>query len=83
MAYLGIGYQGNDPEFLQEQIAIHSQWLKGDRLPRQYGNGFIVMYDSNTAQEFAKKCIESAPDNSIVLYKMDRTIQIQPSGNYQ
>ena len=75
MAYLGIGYTGNDPEFLKDLVNKHMSWLKGDRLPRFLGDSFIVLYDSNTAREFAKKCKDSSDNNSIILYTMNRTQQ--------
>jgi hypothetical protein len=50
-------------------------WLKGDRLPRFFGDSFIVLYDSNTAREFAKKCKEASDDdNVIVVYPMDKPV---------
>jgi hypothetical protein len=76
MAYLGIGYTGEDSEFLKKQIENHMSWLKGDRLPRFFGNSFIVLYDSNTAREFAKKCQIAANEDTIVLFTMDRASQI-------
>ncbi|NLE03077.1 MAG: hypothetical protein GX640_24670 [Fibrobacter sp.] len=72
MAYLGIGYTGSKPDFLREFVKEHINWLKADRLPRFFGDGFIVLYDSNTAREFAKKCKNAAEENSIVIYPMDR-----------
>jgi hypothetical protein len=72
MAYLGIGYTGNEPDFLKNQVNKYNDWLKGDRLPHFYGNSFVVLYDSNTAREFARKCKDSAEQNTIVLYSMNR-----------
>ena len=74
MAYLGIGYSGSEPEFLREQVNRNLNWLKGDRLPRFYGESFIVLYDSNTARELAKKLIDAAEENSITIYQMDRPL---------
>jgi hypothetical protein len=74
MAYLGIGYTGTQPAFLQEFVGRHAAWLKGDRMPRFFGDAFVVLYDSNTAREFAKKCKDAAEKNSITLYQMDRPI---------
>ena len=72
MAYLGIGYSGQKASFLREQVNKQIAWLKGDRLPRFFGDDFIVLYDSNTAREFAKKCINSDKDNSIQIYTMEK-----------
>jgi hypothetical protein len=72
MAYLGIGYSGSNPAFLRDLVNEHIDWLKGDRLPRFFGDAFIVLYDSNTAREFAKKCYDSSEKNSIVIYQMNR-----------
>lgn len=72
MAYLGIGYSGSNSLFLREQVNLHISWLKGDRLPRLFGDAFLVLYDSNTAREFAKKCKNAAEENSITIYSMDR-----------
>lgn len=74
MAYIGLGYSGPQPDFLREFVRRHTAWLKGDRMPRFFGDGFIVLYDSNTAREFAKKCKDAAEKNSITLYPMDRPI---------
>ena len=68
MAYLGIGYSGSDPLFLRDLVNKHICWLKGDRLPRFFGDGFLILYDSNTAREFAKKCKEAAPDSTAVAF---------------
>ncbi|HEX2959271.1 MAG TPA: hypothetical protein VHO70_20720 [Chitinispirillaceae bacterium] len=76
MAYLGIGYTGENTEFLKQQVEIHMSWLKGDRLPRFFGAAFIVLYDSNTAREFAKKCQNAAENDTIVLFTMERLSQI-------
>ena len=74
MAYIGLGYSGPQPAFLREFVEGHSAWLKGDRMPRFFGDSFIVLYDSNTAREFAKKCKDAAEKNSITLYPMDRPV---------
>ena len=74
MSYIGIGYSGEYPAFLRDFVGRHSAWLKGDRMPRFFGDGFVVLYDSNTAREFAKKCIEKAEKNSITIYPMERPI---------
>ena len=73
MAYIGIGYSGEDPEFLRDCAARHEAWLKGDRLPWFYGDSFVVLYDSNTAREFAKRCRDAAPGNAITIYTMERS----------
>lgn len=75
MAYLGLGYSGPQPAFLRDFVKEHTPWLKGDRMPRFFGDGFIVLYDSNTAREFAKKCSDAAEKNSITLYQMERPEQ--------
>jgi len=74
MAYIGLGYSGTQPGFLQDFVNKHSAWLKGDRMPRFFGDGFIVLYDSNTAREFAKKCRDAAEKNALTLYPMDRPV---------
>jgi hypothetical protein len=74
MAYIGIGYSGGQKEFLREQVSRHSAWLKGDRVPRFYGDGFVVLYDSNTAREFAGKCVDAAEKNAITIYPMERSL---------
>jgi hypothetical protein len=71
MAYLGIGYSGEKKSFLREQVNNRIDWLKGDRLPRFFGDDFIVLYDSNTAREFAKKCIDADGEDAIQIYTMD------------
>jgi len=71
MAYLGIGYSGEKESFLRDQVNKRIDWLKGDRLPRFFGDDFIVLYDSNTAREFAKKCIDADDEDTIQLYTMD------------
>jgi hypothetical protein len=75
MAYIGIGYTGEEATFLREFVARHSAWLHGDRVPRFFGESFVVLYDSNTAREFAKKCLESAGKKAITIYPMERPIQ--------
>lgn len=75
MTYLGIGYSGPNNSFLRDLVNKHINWLKGDRLPRFFGDAFVVLYDSNTAREFAKKCKDASDDeNSIMVYPMDRPI---------
>jgi hypothetical protein len=73
MAYLGIGYSGPDQGFLREFVENHRDWLSGDRKPRFYGDGFLVLYDSNTAREFAHKCRKTKP-SAIVVYPMGRPV---------
>ena len=60
MTYLGISYSGPD-KFLRDLVNKHIHWLKGDRLP-VFLVTLIVLYDSNTAREFAKKCKEASDD---------------------
>lgn len=74
MAYLGIGYSGPETSFLRDLVNKHISWLKGDRLPRFFGDGFLIMYDSNTAREFAKKCKDAVNDNSITFFTMDKSV---------
>jgi hypothetical protein len=75
VAYIGIGYSGQKSLFLKEQVDKNIQWLKGDRMPRFFGDCFIVLYDSNTAREFAKKCTREAEENAIIVYPMQRPLQ--------
>ena len=74
MAYIGIGYSGEQPGFLRDLVGRHSAWLKGDRVPRFFGDSFVVLYDSNTAREFAKKCKDADEKYSITVYPMERPI---------
>jgi hypothetical protein len=75
MAYIGIGYMGTEPGFLKNLVEKNMAWLKGDRMPRLYGDSFAVLYDSNTAREFANKCKQTAPQNSITIYPMERPVE--------
>jgi hypothetical protein len=79
MAYLGIGYIGDQSDFLQDMVERHYAWLKGDRMPRFYGDRFIVLYDSNTAREFASKCLHTAADNAITIYPMEKPLDTNHS----
>ena len=72
MAYLGIGYSGPEASFLRAQVNKEIDWLKADRMPRFYGDDFIVLYDSNTAREFAKKCIAADADGAVHIYTMEK-----------
>jgi hypothetical protein len=72
MAYLGIGYEGSDPRFLRDRVEENLEWLKGDRVPRFFGDSFVVLYDSNTAREFAKKCRQAAEVRTLSVYPMGR-----------
>lgn len=81
MAYIGIGYSGDDPEFLINFVNMHINWLKGDRPPKFFGKCFLILYDSNTAREFAKKCIGAAPENTISIYPMSRPIDKRNTDN--
>jgi hypothetical protein len=60
---------------MQDFVKEHSAWLKGDRMPRFFGESFVVLYDSNTAREFVKKCRDAAEKNSITLFQMERPVQ--------
>jgi hypothetical protein len=75
MAYIGIGYSGSEPGVLRSLVERHMAWLKGDRAPRLFGDDFVVLYDSNTAREFAHKCMAAAPQDSIRVYPMDAPIE--------
>jgi hypothetical protein len=79
MAYIGIGNAGDNDLFLREQVNANMGWLKGDRLPHFFGDRFVVLYDSNTAREFVRKCLANAPENSLLVYPMDRPLDKQPS----
>jgi hypothetical protein len=74
MAFLGIGYTGSDESFLKYQVERHVQWLAGDRPPHFFGDRFLVMYDSNTAREFARKCAFEAAVGELQVYPMDRNL---------
>jgi hypothetical protein len=75
MAYIGIGYCGDETLFLRNQVEKNRKWLKGDRFPRFYGECFLVLYDSNTAREFAHKCELEAGKNHICIYPMERPVE--------
>jgi hypothetical protein len=75
MAYIGIGYCGDNISFLRDQVDKNSKWLKGDRVPRFFGNCFLVLYDSNTAREFAHKCELEARTSEIIIYPMGRPLE--------
>jgi hypothetical protein len=75
MSYLGIGYSGNKKNFLTDLVKEHRAWLSGDKNPRFFGDSFLVMYDSNTAREFAKMCRDADSDNGIVVYPMERPVK--------
>ncbi len=76
MAYLGIGYSGPKTTFyLRAFVEQHGLWLKGDRLPHFFGDDFVVLYDSNTAREFVRKCKSAAPRHSITVYSMSKPLQ--------
>ncbi len=75
MAYIGIGSSSDDPAFLQSMVEAHSDWLSGDRIPRFFGDRFLVLYDSNTAREFAKKCLQAAASGTITIYPMEHPLE--------
>lgn len=75
MGYLGIGYCGTREGFLKNLVNENLEWLSGDRNPRMFGDAFLVMYDSNTAREFAKICTDADDENNIVVYPMERQIK--------
>jgi hypothetical protein len=72
MSYLGIGYTGPTQSFLRDEVSKYMDWLKGDGLSRFFGDSFLVLYDSNTAREFAKKCKTDSGSDTITLYHMER-----------
>jgi hypothetical protein len=74
MAYIGIGYSGQDSNFLRNEVDKCLSWLQGDRRPCFFGNGFLVLYDSNTAREFARKCVDAAGPGEIAVYPMGRPL---------
>jgi hypothetical protein len=75
MAYIGIGYSGSDRSFLRNEVDKCLSWLHGDRRPYFYGDGFLVLYDSNTAREFARKCETEAGAGEISIYPMCRPLE--------
>lgn len=77
MAYIGIGYSGDDSDFLPNFVEQHRIWLQGDRLPKSFGKCFLILYDSNTAREFAKKCITAAQQDTISIFPMEKSIDIK------
>jgi hypothetical protein len=76
MAYIGIGYSGEDASFLQMMVDEHAAWLQGDRLPHLIGDRFLLLYDSNTAREFARKCFDRAQGKKISCYPVGRPIEL-------
>ena len=70
MSYIGISYNGTTEAFLRNQVDRYSNWLNGDRKPRFVNDSFVILYDSNTAREFVKKCTVDADKNSISVYTM-------------
>lgn len=74
MAYIGIGYSGRNNVFLRNEVDKYLSWLQGDRRPFFFGDGFLVLYDSNTAREFAKKCEDEAFAGEISVYTMGRPL---------
>lgn len=76
MAYIGIGYSGSDSDFLQNFVEYHRVWLNGDRQPKFFGKCFLLLYDSNTAREFIGKCLAEAPQDTISVYQMEKSADI-------
>ena len=72
MTYIGIGYTGNDPSFLRDIVERNLAWLKGDRLPRFFGDHFLMLYDSNTAREFVRKCRAELREGKLHVYPVGR-----------
>ena len=83
MSYIGIGYSGNDSDFLQDLVNQHRAWLRGDRQPKFFGKCFLIMYDSNTAREFARKCLAAAPQDTISIFPMEKPIDTGQIGDSQ
>jgi hypothetical protein len=81
MAYLGIGYSGESTDFLRNLVDTQMPWLKGDRVPHFFGERFLVLYDSNTAREFAKLCLMQAPEKTISIYPMEAALNWEPQRN--
>jgi len=80
MSYIGVGYTGTREKFLRQMVERHIEWLQGDRQPHFYGDSFIVLYDSNTAREFARRCAEASDQDSITIYPMGRPFEwLSPS----
>jgi hypothetical protein len=75
MSHLGIGYSGPKKGFLADLVNENKAWLRGDRNPRFFGDSFLVMYDSNTAREFAKRCMDADTENGIAVYPMERPLK--------
>ena len=76
MSYIGIGYSGTDSDFLQDIVNRHRAWLMGDRQPKFFGKCFLILYDSNTAREFVKKCLAAAPQDTISIFPIEKPIDI-------
>ncbi len=68
MAWLGVCYKGEQSNVLSNIIDKHKAWLKGDRMPKLYGDNFFVIYDSNTAREFIKKIKSENFSGKIIVY---------------
>lgn len=77
MAYIGIGYSGDNPDFLSDIVEQHRVWLQGDRQPKFFGKRFLMLYDSNTAREFAKKCLTATTKEFISIFPMEKAIDIK------
>ena len=79
MTYIGIGYTGQTPRFLRDMVEEYADWLQGDRVPRFFGDQFVLLYDSNTAREFARKCLDRAGDgHGVTVYPVDRPVEEWP-----
>lgn len=68
MAWIGVCYEGEDSGFLPSMVEKYQPWLKGDRIPRMFGENFIVIYDSNIAREFLKKIKTELKTGNIIAY---------------
>jgi hypothetical protein len=77
MSFIGIGYKGENAYFLRNKVQKYFSWLQGDRKPHFFGDGFLVLYDSNTAREFAKKCFEEANAGEITIYQMGDPLDLK------
>jgi hypothetical protein len=70
MAYLGIGYEGEDPDFFHARVRECDTWLTAERTVRFFGDRFIVLYDSNSAREFVHVCLAHARTRDITVFEM-------------
>jgi hypothetical protein len=74
MAWIGVCYEGSDTEFLSSELEKYSAWLNGDRLPRLVGKNLMIIYDSNTAQEFLKKLRKDLISGKVTVYNIPHVL---------